>query len=200
MLMTCIKKFGLYDRLNEIRCGVVNDLGILIDDDVFNNEKIKIIYIGKSEEYERPTLLHMRMQSEIDHEKTRYCYLHTKGLRHFGKPQELNVIDWINLMLYWNVELWKYAIRKLARYDTYGCDYTKSIKNTGEHYSGNFWWARASHIKKLSVNIAANYTAPETWILTEKGKIYNAHNSGLAGMGHYHHRYPRSRYETKLLS
>ena len=100
MIFNCIQNFGLYDAVEEIRIGVISDSGLLIPDDRFNDAKIKIIYIGKSNQYERPTLLHMKDSSLKDGLECKYFYLHTKGLRHFGTDKENYVIDWIHLMLY----------------------------------------------------------------------------------------------------
>ena len=57
-------------------------------------KKIKIIYIGYSYEYERPTLIHMR--KSIENTNTKYLYLHTKGIRWFNTLIENNIVDWIN--------------------------------------------------------------------------------------------------------
>ena len=103
---------------------------------------------------------------------TLYYYLHTKGIRHFGKKYEYSVVDWIESMLYWNIELWEEAVSKLQTYETYGCHYNNL------HYAGNFWWSTAEHIKKLSDQIPDYYTAPEDWILTNKENIYCANNCG----------------------
>lgn len=188
MLIDNIKKYGLYDNTTEIRLGVVNDNSSVIHDDILNDPKFKIVIIGKSEEYERPTLLHMRKMSEIDDEKTLYFYLHTKGISHFGTEKELPVIDWINLMLYWNIENWKLAIEKLQTYDTYGCNDTK------RHYSGNFWWAKREHILKLPKTIGPRYIAPEDWVQTVRDNKCNIYSSGLQGFGHYKRRFPRKKY------
>ena len=45
MIMHKIKESTLYNNVNEIRCGVVNDTGILIADPLLNDPKIKIIYM-----------------------------------------------------------------------------------------------------------------------------------------------------------
>jgi len=194
-----IKSSGLYDHITELRAGVLTDDGIFVDDERFQDPKIKIIYKGRSEEYERPTLLHIKSQCEIDPENTRYFYVHTKGLRHFGTEREPFVLDWINLLLYWNIEKWEHATDILSGnyYWTYGCNHT------GIHYSGNFWWSKPSHIKRLSNNIPDYYTAPEDWVtMLYYGQIqvpihreyYNVFNSGLAGTGHYTEPYPESNY------
>ena len=188
MLIDSIKKSNLYYNTSVIRLGIVNDSGILIKDDLLNDDKFDIIYIGKSSEYERPTLLHMHNKSKEDNINTRYYYLHTKGIRHFGKKNEQCIIDWINLMLFWNIENWKLAIKKLETYDTYGCN------DIGWHYSGNFWWSKQSHIIKLPSTIDENYNAPEDWVQKIKTNKYCVYNSGLQGMGHYDNLFSRDKY------
>ena len=172
MLIDCIKKYGLYEKTSIIRLGILNNNGIVEKDEILNDSKFDIIYVGYPSEYERPTLLHMRKLSDIDNNDTCYYYLHTKGLRHFGTPTELNVIDWINLMLYWNIEKWTLAIEKLKIYDTYGCN------DTGKHYSGNFWWANSKHIQKLPTSIKEYYTAPEDWVQLIRKNKFCVYNSG----------------------
>ena len=122
LIFNYIKNYGLYDNTTEIRVGILTDSGIKIDDWRLNDSKLKIIYIGKAEEYERPTLLHMKQYSDIDNPNTVYWYLHSKGLRHFNTPKENFVLDWIKLMLYWNIFKWELALEKLEDYDIYGCN------------------------------------------------------------------------------
>jgi hypothetical protein len=189
MIFNCIQNFGLYDETKEIRIGVISDTGTLIDDYRFKDKKIKIVYIGKSYEYERPTLLHMRNSTTSDGEECKYWYLHTKGLRHFGTEKESYIIDWIHLMLYWNIIKWNLALEKLKIYNTYGCEELKVI-----FYSGNYWWANSDHISKLPTYIDDKYTAPEEWLLLIKEKIYSVYSSGFQGQGHYYRRFPKDLY------
>lgn len=92
-------------------------------------------------------------------------------------------------MLYWNIEKWETAVEKLKKYDTYGCN------DVGHHYSGNFWWAKSSHVRKLPVTIAEYYTAPEDWVQIIRTNKYVVYNSGFQGMGHYTNLFPRELYE-----
>lgn len=167
MLINSIKTSNLYDNIEKIRCGLLTDDGDFVDDERFRDPKISVIYVGKSDEYERPTLLHMKKCAESDPEETKYFYLHTKGLRHFGTENESFVIEWINTLLYWNIERWEFAIEKLKDHDTYGCYYSNN-----RHYSGNFWWATSHHIKKLPSTIEESYLAPEDWVLTINESVY----------------------------
>jgi len=192
MLMQRITESELYKHTHTIRIGVVNDTGVLIEDDILKDPKFEIVYVGRSEEYERPTLYHMRKMSDIEPENTLYYYLHTKGLKHFGTEREQNIIDWIQLMLYWNIEKWRSAVDVMIRqrYNTYGC-------NVAGHYSGNFWWAKAGFIKRLPQTIGDDYHDPEHWLMYNYEPLYTAFNSGIQGMGHYHHPYPRELYDRK---
>ena len=192
MLFNCIKNSSLYESTTKIRLGVLSDNDKFIDNDRFNDPKFEIIYKGNSSEYERPTLLHMRNKSESDDISTCYYYLHTKGISHFGNSNEQNIIDWINLMLYWNIEKWEKAILVLNRFNTYGCNYI----NHSNHYSGNFWWAKNSHIRTLPKYIPSHYIAPEEWVTINKNKIFCIFKSGYEGMGHYTNPYPRCNYDS----
>jgi hypothetical protein len=192
MLIQCIRNYGLYDNVKVIRLGILTENSKFdLNDEIFSDPKFKIIYVGKPPEYERPTLLHMRKLS-VQENNTLYFYLHTKGLRHFGTPTENPVIDWINLMLYWNIERWQLATQRLNTFDTYGCN------DIGVHYSGNFWWATNNHIKKLPNKIESYYTAPENWIQQIKSNNFCVFKSSIVGcgFGHYSDCFERSKYTT----
>ena len=188
MLMDAIRGTGLYENTHIIRIGIVNDEGKIVDNDILNDDKFEIHYFGKSSKYERPTLLHMRTKTRDDPEYTMYYYLHTKGIKHFGTKNEQCIVDWINLMLYWNIEKWRIAVAILNTHDTYGCN------DVGHHYSGNFWWAKKSHIMSLPNYIGDNYTDPETWIQIVSDNKFCIYNSGYQGNGHYYTLFPRERY------
>jgi uncharacterized protein (DUF1919 family) len=188
-ILNVIKLSNLYENTTTIRLGIVNNCGFVIDDEILHDAKFDIVYLGDSMQYERPTLLHMRNYSEID-DNTFYYYLHTKGISHYNTKKEINITDWTNLMLYWNIEKWKLAVEKLIEYNTYGCNYIENI-----HYSGNFWWAKNDYVKRLPKHIESYYTAPEDWICLLKEKHFTIFNSGLKGFGHYDNPYPRIKYD-----
>jgi len=203
MIWDSLIKYGLYDKTKEIRCGIVNDDGILIDDVRLNNPKIKIVKIGKSEEYERATLHHMSESS--NNENVLYYYLHTKGIRHFDTDTEPYIVNWIEMMLYFNIQHWKYAYTILYNksYDAYGCDFTNIPTHPHERcYSGNFWWAKSSHIQKLvypipyTINNKYYYNAPEHWVCSIFRKNYSIFQSGYEDYGkHYSNIIPETRYK-----
>ena len=191
MVLTEVETSGLLAASETI------DLVILADGapDIVNvNPKITCIYAGHPDHYERPTLLHLRDLALVDTEDVAYWYMHTKGIRHWGRPGEENVEDWIRMMLYWNTTRWKKAVAMLDRgYDTYGCNLRT---NPRPHYSGNFWWARSSHLRTLPSKISPGYEDPEYWLLLVPAKTFEGYNSQ---MDHYDRRHPSSLYTAEWI-
>jgi len=195
MIMDAIRKSGLYWVATEIRLGILAHDKVDMTD--LEDPKFRVIYEGRPEEYERPTLLHMK-RSTTDPLDTRYFYCHTKGVRWFGTPTEQFVVDWINLLIYWNIEQWNNAEDILGKYDTYGCNYHGSEKYP-PHYSGNFFWTTPHHLKTLPDTIGPEYNDPEFWLCSGglfggRPNSYCAFNSNMEGMGHYGAPFPESLY------
>ena len=89
MIIDKIRESGLYEVSSEIRCGVLNDVSLDLDP-IMVDDKINIFYLGTTNKYETPTLLHMKNSNDAN---AKYLYFHTKGLRWFGTDKEKNVID-----------------------------------------------------------------------------------------------------------
>ena len=190
MIIDKIRCSGLYDACFEIRCCVLNDI-CLDADPMLMDEKIKIFYLGTTDNYERPTLLHMKNSND----NAKYLYCHTKGIRWFGTTQEKNIVDWIKLLLYWNIVKWENAVKALDDYDTYGCNY---IDNPVPHYSGNFFWITRNHLNQLDNYIGEAYNDPEFWILKKPCRKFISYTSKLANVDwcHYGNDYPEELYNT----
>jgi hypothetical protein len=77
-------------------------------------------------------------------------YLHTKGA---SKQHLENVITWRHLMNYFNIEKCKnvFKIFEKTSYNTCGVLLTK-VGNFKLHYSGNFWWVKASYLKTIEMD------------------------------------------------
>ena len=197
MILAELKSSGLYEATENIDFCIVSDTEV---DTSFQLPKSRCIFMGSTQLYERPALLHLRSLAAADEEEVCYWYVHTKGLRWFGTNKEANVIDWIKLLLYWNVDQWKRAINVLGKgYDTYGCNQYEDAYNPS-HYSGNFWWSKSSYLKTLSDTIGPKYNDPEFWIIRPTTKLYCVFKSGLEGMGHYDARYPEHHYRPLRLT
>ena len=189
MIFNYLKNYGLYDVTSEIRLGIVNDTENIIENYKLNDSKFKLFFFGDSTLYERPTLLHMKNSCTTVGYDVYYWYLHSKGLRHFSTHRESFVIDWIKLLLYWNIRKWKLAIDKLKIHDIYGCNVLDK-----SFYSGNFWWATSKHINNLPSTIPEHYIAPEEWVFKLDKNYCEIYSSYIEGEGHYNMNFPEFNY------
>lgn len=184
---------GLYEASSIIYLVVLNDNGI-IDDERFHKDKFKVIYGGKCSLYERATL--HKMMEISQQENCHFWYAHTKGLKYIltNTPKESNVIDWINLMCYFNFTLWKDATNELTKVNVCGCNFRNEPL---PHFSGNFWWATSEYIKTLPRKIGPKYLDPEMWLFRSNPTYTCLHDSKLL---HYNFPYKPHNYIKPLLT
>jgi hypothetical protein len=96
-------------------------------------------------DWEIPTLKSLKDYCDNVSEETYVLYIHHKGVTHIGNEA---VNDWRNLMMYFNVTKWRECVEQLDNgHDTAGVLWRGNYHHL--HYSGNFWWAKSSYIKKL---------------------------------------------------
>lgn len=175
--------------------------------------------------YEYPTLSFLKRECDaLTDTDVAVLYLHPKGISQVQRnntwvpvPQ---IQDWRNFMEYWVIERWQECVQKLETNDAVGVNFRTW---PWPHFSGNMWWATASYIKKLPVQLhpdmlkARGYKqflpkvhcewtkAPrfdcESWIGTGiepfNAKLYeidSSPNPERSGW-HYHHPWPRHKYE-----
>ena len=125
--------------------------------------------------------------------ESKVLYLHTKGVSYQTVPKQ--VADWKNMMLYFLIN--NDCVKLLEKHDIVGCNY---LENPHPHFSGNFWWTRASYVNKLKpIETTVKHDA-EWWIFSDNKSnpsYYSLHNSNI---NHYHELYPLERYkENKIL-
>ena len=114
-------------------------------------------------------------------------YLHTKGVRFNGNHK--GVKDWVDLMKYFLITNYKCCLYALRKHDVVGVNYRTDPM---PHFSGNFWWSKGSHIKKLlPLENDGKYLSPEMWICGTHGKYFCLHESGV---NHYEEEYPLCKY------
>lgn len=145
-------------------------------------------------------------------------YFHNKGMSSYGTHIPTGLKDWRHYMQYFNIERWEDCVEKLDEgYDCCGVSWikredlagnipTEGKRYIGNHFSGNFWWARCDYIKRLPdplkveeyVHIPSlmdsfkTYRyAFEVWIGDENTKYYSFHQSNIH---HYFENYPREKY------
>jgi hypothetical protein len=107
------------------------------------NDKIKYVKVSDNiKDFELPTLKFLYDYSCVNIDSN-ILYIHTKGIGY-----ELNpcIEDWVNYMTYFLVDKWKTCTDVLQTTLTCGVD-LRDYPTL--HYSGNFWWAKASYLKTL---------------------------------------------------
>lgn len=101
---------------------------------------------------EYPTLKYLKEFCNAHNEEFYVMYTHLKGLSKRGDPYR---DGWRQYMDYWQLERWQDCVTALEQgYETAGINYNDQQNTQNDnwpHYSGNFWWARASYIRKLDV-------------------------------------------------
>jgi hypothetical protein len=164
-------------------------------------EKTEIVfYLNNNEEAD--TLKWVRDYAK-DNPDDYILYFHTKSVSHANMATE----DWRRYMEYFNIENWTDCVQKLDEgYDCCGVMWNVDTPiGMYPHFSGNFWWAKASYINTLKhewLDTEWRYHR-EFWIGSNPNvKAYEFHNSKLndkqsliEGKGHFDVTYPRNRYE-----
>lgn len=161
-------------------------------------------------DFEMPTQKMLKDYCDSTDEEFYVVYLHHKGVT---QPDNPCVTDWRDLMSYFNITKWKDCVEKLDEgYDTTGVLWRKEPY---PHYSGTFWWSKASYIRKLpkykmpkengyvsqfGFSIPWPYAYrhdAEFWIALANPNYYCFHTSDSEKFpvyNHYHYRYPKEQY------
>ena len=182
-IISDIKTSGLYDKIEKIRCVLLTKTGV--PDELFRDPKIELVGV-----YSDLTLYeYATLDPLYDHavkEDFYVLYLHTKGVRH--NNQNPCVVDWVKSLCYFNIYQHEKCIQGLDTHDTVGVNLQKTPCT---HYSGNFWWARSSHLRTLGRCAHTCYNSPEFWATSQPGHFLNLWSFG---MDHYKERCPESLY------
>lgn len=194
-LLFKIKNSGLYNVVKEIKCVVLGD-----DEGFINDPKINIIFRSLNINLFEKKIINLLYDDCVNsNEEFKVLYIHTKGVRHFNNPKyEKNVYDWTEYMSYFNIYNFNLCLNELNNSDSVGVNLQAS-NDCPLHYSGNFWWSKASHISKLNIITENNYSynAPEFWVTSTNGIYKSLWNSNTH---HYNEPCPHFLYENKQIS
>ena len=144
---------GLYDASDRIHVGIVGDLSqasFLMDYVFTRYSKYAVEHISPNTlEFEWPTL--QKMQEHCKANEDDVWYAHTKGARNCRPdvPNRIqkNIRDWRGVMCHEVMSKHAECKQLLQEHDAVGP--LLSVDKWSPHFVGNFWWARASHIRKL---------------------------------------------------
>lgn len=159
-----------------------------------------------AQEWELPTLVTLKEHCDNSDEECYVGYIHHKGVTHSYKPIYPMIVEWREMLEYFTIEKWRDATALLNEYEIVGVNWSTT---PWPHFSGNFWWARSSYIKRLpklrrttgaefGKTQFGDYTKGwqyqydcEVWSSMGNPKCYNLHTSGV---DHYKQSYPAYNY------
>jgi len=98
------------------------------------------------EKFEWPTINQV-YQYSLRRNDTYILYLHDKGATH--DLHDVNVGDWIELLLFFTLRHWRASTKHLEKYQIVCPNF--SLVSGNPHCSGNFWWARSDYVRTLNV-------------------------------------------------
>lgn len=130
-------------------------------------------FLDKNNFGERSTLhlLHRKVGKD-----DKVFYFHSKGATKADTPWIDVINGWSYKLIYFLVDQREKCVNFLDDYDVVGANYwgeftpdscrksCDQATNPPPHFSGNFWWARGDHIKRLNVPIGLDYNDPEFWV------------------------------------
>lgn len=190
-LFNHIRNSGLYDMVTEIRCGVLGNYQEFID--AFSDPKVVVIYASDDISLHEMVTLNLLREHSQDNDFN-VLYVHSKGVTRTGQQGE-NVAEWVNYMCYFNMYHAKTCLQFLEDHDCVGVNINREPVL---HYSGNFWWSKSSHIRKLNECVSSHYNSPEFWVTdTDVGSFVSIWKSHI---NHYDGGYAEENYKDKELS
>ena len=175
-LIANLQTNNIFEKLDFV---FINNIGDALDEAKYTqiSNKIKIVnYSRDTNLFENCTIKQIIAFSKL-HPDYKVLYLHTKGVsytkNHYFYP---GIISWIDFVLYSLVSHFDNCIKLLDKYnyDTVGCNFREKEVNP-RHYSGNFWWAKASYLQELpSCDFTDKYDA-EFLILSKNPRYFNVY-------------------------
>ena len=228
--MSLLKSTGLAD-VSTVNMCITLPLGICDEKKDVRYDGLVINYI--TENYPFVNILNVRgtheenlFEGQTVSQLYQYClkndgyvfYFHNKGMSSYATHIPYCLKDWRHYMQYFNIERWQDCVAKLEEgYDCAGVSWikredlagdipTEGKRYIGNHFSGNYWWARNDYIRRLPdplkvedyVHVPSMMDhfktyryAFELWIGDENTKYYSFHQSKTH---HYFEQFPREKY------
>jgi hypothetical protein len=131
---------------------------------------------------------------ELMNDDDKVFYLHTKGASKINATNYNNIVDWRNLLMYFNVERVLDIFEAFKTdYNTFGCLF-KEFGNL-KIYDGNFWWAKGEYIKTLNLESIRKNKANAEMSFIQKGENWKPYTIYNSNVEHYHNPYPKEKYK-----
>ena len=145
---------GLADELSEVRIGLVGT-DALAPATVFLDHGIQPVFVACAPfQWEQLTI--NKIREHVIRSDDYVLYAHTKGS---ANESELNTA-WRRSMTYYMVMCWREAVEHLSDVETVGCHWIEE----GNHWGGNFWWARSQYLRTLPKPSDLSRFFAESWM------------------------------------
>lgn len=187
---------GLYDKLNHLHIGFNGSLNICSVPDK------AVACSNENQQEETGTLKALRDWAAANPESY-VLYFHSKGASRKTRFTE----DWRKCMQYFCITNWRECYRALQDgYDLAGINWQEDTSmGYHPHFSGGFWWAKASYINTLTdkaLDSTFRYDR-EFWIGTGEPNVKNLWESAYNNKRiahHYRQPYPKSIYTKNYMT
>jgi hypothetical protein len=126
-------------------------------------------------------------------------YFHTKGASKINHSFYHYILDWRNLLHFFNIEKVKniFKIFEKTNFNTYGINLLNKIYNglPTQMYGGNFWWAKADYIKTIDAKKPDKFIRVDAEInFIQNGNDWNPFNAFNSNVNHYYEPFPKEKY------
>jgi len=183
-----IQQSGLYERVYEIRIVLLGSY-VLNDAMFLTDPKVRILFTSDNIHLFENAILN-RMRQDAASEDFRVLYIHSKGVKIHPPHEVSHIAEWVSFMCHFLMDRYTQCLQLLDTCDSVGVNLQPEPT---WHYSGNFWWSKASHIRTLSP-VPEHFHGPEFWVTSQKG-VYG--RLLLSGRNHYKENYPESEYRSR---
>lgn len=125
-------------------------------------------------------------------------YLHTKGASKIEQFNYQNLVDWRNLMHYFNIKKYLdvFKLFEKTEYNTYGVNLTTPTGIDRYAYFGNFWWAKSEYIRSIDLkSVDKNNRINAEFNYIQNGLNWKPYSPFNSGVNHYYNSFPKNNYE-----
>jgi len=190
-IFALLDKSKLYEKLDYIFINIAGNEKVNIP----NKEKILVFKeIAELNQFEFSTINRIKKYADLDLDESNILYLQTLGCT---AENNICINERRDYMLYFNIEKYQKALDSLKENDAISVDL---VDYPVKHFSGNIWWSKSSHIKKLPYPVELPFIFSERhkcefWICSNpSGKYDTMHQTNINVHERHLHRYPREKY------
>jgi len=161
---------GLVAAVEKVYIGYVSRSAFPCEE-ILANPKFEIAAVAESGNERITTSLMHTWCNTPEADGAAVLYMHNKGESH---PEHAPAHSWAKACEYFTIDRYRDAVGRLSTYETAGpflVGHHLSYYNNCAiwHYSGNFWWAKASYIRSIPPPRTGRHSCGELWVIATHG-------------------------------